>query len=612
MDFGIGGAEYQYDDYEFDEVGPANNECAEVRHADNECDKTIESPKLGMTFSSFEEVWSYYMKYGKQKGFRVCKRNSRPDDDGNVRWLCLVCAREGTSKSKAANILKPRGTEKVGCMARINASLNNEGGYTLTKVKLDHTHVCSPGKTRHFRCFNKIDTRVAKRLEINDEAGYENVPFGEKKCRNYIDKARQLRLGVGGAEALCNYFRDMQSKNPDFYYQIDVDHELQLKNVFWADTQSRAAYESFGDVITFDTTYLTNAYKMPFAPFVGVNHHGQSILFGCGLISNEDAHTFEWLFEKCVYDSLSKHEFEERWCHMLDTYGLHENAWLGSLYSDRRSWVPAYVRDTFWAGMSTTQRSESMNAFFDDYVNSKTTLKQFVDQYDSALRRKVENEAIADFNSFNTEIPCISRYPLEKQFQKGGRYTFVVADEVQVHDDLLKRANYTVKIDEDPFDVKCSCKLFEFKGILCRHVLRILTQLGKSTVTSKYILDRWRKDVKRKYTFFKSNYDTSSNHNARRYDRIQNCFYELCSNASKAESSTEKLISQLEELKVEYPSIPDHDTTMEGTTGKVLSLVVVRSKRRPPSRRKVHPVEKTLKKPSMRRRLQCCESEVHL
>ena len=49
--------------------------------------------------------------------------------------------------------------------------------------------------------------------------------------------------------------------------------------------------------MTFDTTYLTNRYDMPFAPFVGVNHHGQSILFGCGLISNEDTKTFVWLFE---------------------------------------------------------------------------------------------------------------------------------------------------------------------------------------------------------------------------------------------------------------------------------------------------------------------------
>ncbi|XP_042944576.1 protein FAR-RED IMPAIRED RESPONSE 1-like [Carya illinoinensis] len=257
--------------------------------------------------------------------------------------------------------------------------------------------------------------------------------------------------------------------------------------------------------------------------------------------------------------------------------------------------------------MSTTQRSEGMNAFFEDYVNSKTTLKQFVDQYDSALRRKVENEAIADFNSFSTKIPCITRYPLEKQFQKaytiakfkevqeelrgliyltttflgceGARYKCVVADEVQVSDNFLKCVNFTVEVDEDPLDVKCSCKLFEFRGILCRHTLRILTQLGKDTIPSKYILDRWKKDVKRKCIFVKSSYDTSSIDDTRRYDRIQNAFYELCYNASKAESRCVKLISQIEQLKVQYPGIVDCDTSttvdpvtsMEGTTGRVLS-----------------------------------------
>lgn len=42
---------------------------------------------------------------------------------------------------------------------------------------------------------------------------------------------------------------------------------------------------------------------MPFATFVGVNHHGRSTLLDCGLISNEDTNTFIWLFEfwrKCM------------------------------------------------------------------------------------------------------------------------------------------------------------------------------------------------------------------------------------------------------------------------------------------------------------------------
>ncbi|KAF5477601.1 hypothetical protein F2P56_004221 [Juglans regia] len=129
---------------------------------------------------------------------------------------------------------------------------------------------------------------------------------------------------------------------------------------------------------------------------------------------------------------------------------------------------------------------------------------------------------------------------------EGGRYMFIIVDEVQVGDDLLKRVTFNVIIDQDLFDVKCNCWLFEFRGILCKHALRVLIQMSQHTIPSKYILDRWRKDVKRKYTFVKSCYDTSSIDDARRYNRIQNCFYELCSNTSKAKSSCVKLIRHIE------------------------------------------------------------------
>ncbi|KAL4315129.1 hypothetical protein AHAS_Ahas15G0154200 [Arachis hypogaea] len=32
--------------------------------------------------------------------------------------------------------------------------------------------------------------------------------------------------------------------------------------------------------MTFDTTYKTNRYDMPFGFFIGVNHHGMSTLLG--------------------------------------------------------------------------------------------------------------------------------------------------------------------------------------------------------------------------------------------------------------------------------------------------------------------------------------------
>jgi hypothetical protein len=72
----------------------------------------------------------------------------------------------------------------------------------------------------------------------------------------------------------------------------------------------------------------------------------------------------------------------------------------------------------FGLELSTTQRSEIMNSCFDGYVNSKTTLKWFVEQHDNASRDKIEKESMADFCSFNTIFACVSLFGFESLFQK--------------------------------------------------------------------------------------------------------------------------------------------------------------------------------------------------
>ncbi|CAA3008224.1 Hypothetical predicted protein [Olea europaea subsp. europaea] len=79
--------------------------------------------------------------------------------------------------------------------------------------------------------------------------------------------------------------------------------------------------------------------------------------------------------------------------------------------------------------MSTTQGSESMNAFFDGYVHSKTSLKQFVKQYKQVLRNKVKKEFQADFKSYSQMVPCTTMFEMEKQYQNC--YTISKFREVQ-------------------------------------------------------------------------------------------------------------------------------------------------------------------------------------
>jgi zinc finger SWIM domain-containing protein 3 len=68
-----------------------------------------------------------------------------------------------------------------------------------------------------------------------------------------------------------------------------------VANFFWADGQSILDYKCFGDVVSFDTTFQTNKFEMPFALIT--NHHKQTIIFGCALMFNETIPSFVWLFE---------------------------------------------------------------------------------------------------------------------------------------------------------------------------------------------------------------------------------------------------------------------------------------------------------------------------
>ncbi|RYR12954.1 hypothetical protein Ahy_B04g070215 [Arachis hypogaea] len=76
---------------------------------------------------------------------------------------------------------------------------------------------------------------------------HRELGFTEKDVRNYI--TRKVR----------NIFEEDDAKEFGKYL---------------ADARSRAAFEYFGDVVSFDTTYNTNRYNLVLGSFVGVNHHG--------------------------------------------------------------------------------------------------------------------------------------------------------------------------------------------------------------------------------------------------------------------------------------------------------------------------------------------------
>ncbi|RYR18655.1 hypothetical protein Ahy_B03g063275 [Arachis hypogaea] len=324
-----------------------------------------------------------------------------------------------------------------------------------------------------------------------------------------------------------------------------------------------AAFEYFGDVISFDTTYNTNRYNLVCGSFVGVNHHGQSTLLRCSLMKNEEIESFKWLFqcwlrcmggnvpkgfltdqcasmkralEACmpttihrwciwhimkkiprklngykghadieqemsqvVWNSHSKDSFDRNWNDFLLNFGLADNKWLSDLYEDRHIWVPIYLDHHFWAGMRSTQRSESMHSFFNKYITRNSSLIQFVKQYDNCLGSREQAERESDAADFHTVIPCATKSSIEAQFQDA--YTHAKFREVQAQ--FRGKANcitrlknsalgysvyevgeqvfssifnkFVVTYDSVAAELKCQCLLFESRGILCRHALSVLS-----------------------------------------------------------------------------------------------------------------------------------------
>ncbi|XP_045812262.1 protein FAR-RED IMPAIRED RESPONSE 1-like [Trifolium pratense] len=269
-------------------------------------------PYTGMKFGSQENAHSFYRDYAKVVGFGISTKHSRRSKASRQFIdVTYACTRYGKQRESIAQ--NPRPCLKVECEASLRIKRNCDGNWIVHNFIKHHNHELFPGYAHYFPCHRGINKAQKHCIEnwqhagvrtsqiydamAKQHGGYENIGCLEKDIRNHLDKGRRLALESGDANAMLECFMHMQEENPKFFYAIDLDDEDRIKNVFWVDAKGRDDYQEFGDVISFDTTYITNKYKMPFAPFIGVNNHFQSRLLGCALLSDESTHTFTWLMK---------------------------------------------------------------------------------------------------------------------------------------------------------------------------------------------------------------------------------------------------------------------------------------------------------------------------
>ncbi|KAH7655842.1 FHY3/FAR1 family protein [Dioscorea alata] len=485
-----------------------------------------------MEFEDEEETFRYYLDYAKSRGFGVRKghvyRSSR-----SQLIICrhFVCDKEGAKladKRKLGKIVQRRRDTRTNCKARMVVSKMKNGLWTVKTFEDVHNH-------HLLRTPSKSGTSQMSRIlnETLSSTGFALITPND--CSNHLRGVRSNNIGQE-CMAIVKFFKE-KKLNDDFFFFFDMelDEFGQTRCVFWADGRSRVAYSEFGDVV-FDITYQTNRFCFPFAPFVGVNHHKQSILFGCALMADEKEESFLWVFRTWLKCMLGKHPqtiitdqdlamgnaiahvfpnsghrlcswhigrnsmkylvdlksndgfmrdytnwlhhsesieaFEDRWGELKATYNINEKHWLSKMYEIRSKWVSLYWQDTFTVGITTTQRSESINSFFYGFVNAQTPLDENAEESE-------------DFKTLNSIANFDTGHPIERH--AGEVYTRAVFNtfqaDLQESDSMLAEcirdgsdyAKYAIcnhvvvfgkKCTEDgePYAM-CSCKKFEKRSI---------------------------------------------------------------------------------------------------------------------------------------------------
>ncbi|KAK9040419.1 hypothetical protein V6N11_015579 [Hibiscus sabdariffa] len=441
----------------------------------------VSDPTLDMEFTSEDDARNFYNAYAKQTGFSI-RVNSyyRSKKDNSIISREFCCSKEGFRRGKHYKKMDSEDTKRrrarpitrEGCKALMTVRKRDNGKWYVAKLEKNHNHELVTPAMRHFLRSHKEEDDPKKSLN------------GSLGC-----------VGVG-LNASVNTLP--------------------------------GEYNSFGK-LGFATQNNVNLIGKGRLSFFGSNHRycKRHIL---SKMPKEIGHAFSYLpktfqveFDKCIDRSETPEEFESAWQLLLDKYSLRGNEWLQSLYIDRKLWVSTYVRDICFAGMYSTQQNRSVSSLFDGYVNAGTTLQDFAEQYERALDCRYEKEVSAEFETFYTKPVLKTPLPMEKQAAEvyTRKMFLVFQDEIyeslvlavtSSQDDGLAKIYEVARFDEEHKVCRvglniadriasCSCKMFEFEGILCRHVIAVFKATNIFLLPQHYIMKRWTKNAKEEAEF---------------------------------------------------------------------------------------------------------------
>ncbi|KAF2930196.1 hypothetical protein DAI22_05g114801 [Oryza sativa Japonica Group] len=555
-----------------------------------------------VVFSSEEESYKFYLDYAKGKSFSVRKNNLKRKD-AEIIWRQFVCSYQKR---------EPRALIRCGYLAKIEIDWNEEKGvWFVQEFDNQHTHELANPYHVAFLGVHRVmsDSKKAQAVELrmsglrpfqimevmeNNHDESDEVGFVRKDLYNFFTRYEMKNIKGRDAEDVLKYLTRKQKEDIDFFFKYTTDEGGRLRNVFWADVESRLDYAAFGGVVIFDSTYR-------------VNHHRSTTIFGCRILSNETVNSYCWLLEtfleamrqvhpkslitngdlamakainkvmpgayhrlctwhieenmsrhlrkpkldelrKLIYESMDEDEFERRWAEFKENGGTRNGQWIALMYRLREKWAAAYTDGKYLLVMRSNQRSDSLNSKLHTLLKRNMSLMYLVKHVKLCIQRLRKKEAQLDAKSINSVPFCrIDADPLEKYAAR--IYTAVVFKKVRAQIRLIAGLEVISGTNQDGSSLYAvglkDDNEMECEDIPCSHIFVVLKFLGLDTIPRCCVMDRWTMGAKAAFRSYRNTDPNVWSEHMVRYRSLRNLGSDAFFEAARNPEQTEKAMDFL-------------------------------------------------------------------
>ncbi|XP_066380798.1 protein FAR1-RELATED SEQUENCE 1-like [Miscanthus floridulus] len=434
-----------------------------------------------MEFNSAKEAKDFYSLYSWEIGFGIRKRRNRVNDNNYTTRQDFVCSCEGICPNTRS------ATCRTGCKAMIRLHRTCDHGRVSSVLGVHGNQLTVPIRKEAVRCLcariaeDNISDDIGKTISLLEQMKLADVGMqisfkldedGKIKsmlwCTGYCPPLRRLRILSGLSANQCQAMA------------------AAIKSTLKSSTHRWCRW------------HVLRKTKQKVGPIYSKNS------------------SFKKEFNKLVTEEIMVLRFERKWRQLMHKYNLENNQFMNRIFKHRAKWAKPYFMDIFCAGMTSTQRSESSNHMFKQFIQRPAPMHMFVRKFNEIqmdrndqeekevhlTKHKCRKHRVGVPIERHTELIYTRR--IYEKFYNELYYAGGYAINSRTSDGIFEVAHSALDGNPDQVFYKvlydggdkitCQCGLFEHLGLLCRHSLKVLVHLDVKEIPKNNIMPRWMKN----------------------------------------------------------------------------------------------------------------------